>query len=199
MIPLPFKGSYPITQRFGQNLNNYYQADGLKGHQGIDFGCPNGTPVYSSVNGTVIATSTDLLKGWGVAVLSTDKFQYKNKECFLDTIYWHLKENSLVVKIGDVVKAGDLLGLSNNTGRTTGPHLHFSIIPLETDGSRKPLEEYGNGYHSCVDPAIWLDIPDPLLKYKELQILLNKYGANLVVDGKFGPLSKKALANFLAQ
>ena len=196
-LSLPFSGNYPITQHFGDNLNSFYKADGLLGHQGIDFGCPMGTPVLSAVNGVVISKSTDIAKGEGVAILSTDKFIYKDQECFLDTIYWHLKDKSIVVNVGDTVTVGQLLGLSNNTGQSTGPHLHFSVIPFLTDGSRKSIEPMSNGYHACVDPALFLDIPDPLLKFKELQTLLNKWGAKLVVDGKFGKLSKQALTDFL--
>ena len=193
----PFVGEFKAGQLFGQNLTDVYIKDGKKGHSGIDFPMPNGTPVVSAVNGKVIAVSLDIRRGVGVAVISSDIFQYKGRDCVLDTIYWHLKEGSVKVKIGDRVKIGDLLGLSNNTGQSTGPHLHFSVIPMYPDGSRKTIESYENGYHAAVDPTLFLDLPDPLIKFKELQILLNKYGATLTVGGKFGKLSKQALTDFI--
>ena len=196
-IPLPFKVKWVISQKFGQNLNEFYMKDGLKGHQGMDFPLPIGTPLFSSVNGTVIAVSRDLAKGEGVAILSSDIFEYKGKECLLDTIYWHMKDGSILVNVGDKVTVGQPIGLSGNTGRSTGPHLHFSIIPMATDGSRRTLESINNGYKANVDPMIWLDLPDNSQKFKDLQTLLNKYGANLIVDGKFGKLSKQALDEFL--
>ncbi len=190
---LPFNGYYPISQYFGENLNSYYKADGLLGHQGIDFPMPMGTPIYSTVNGTVIAVSRDIQKGEGVAILSSDKFLYKDQECFLDTIYWHLKDKSILVNVGDRVLTGQLIGLSNNTGQSTGPHLHFSIIPMFTDGSRRSIEPMSNGYHACVNPMQFLDFPtyifNKTLKFgmagedvKQLQIRLG----GISCDGIFG-------------
>lgn len=189
MLQLPFKGYFRITQGFGLNLNTFYKAEGLLGHQGIDFGCPTGTPILAPCDGLVIATSTDIQKGLGVTVMSDENFTYNGKPCRLSCVHWHL--STVEVKVGDVVKQGQQLGLSGNTGQTTGPHLHFSVAPLSADGSRKLLAPLDNGYKACIDPAPYL--PN---KFKELQELLNRWGASLVVDGKFGPKSKTALNNF---
>ena len=198
----PFKNYFPISQGFGMNFNDYYRLDGLKGHTGIDFSMPNGTPIISPVNGTVIAISLDIQKGEGVSILSDDTFQVDGKDCKFDCIHWHLQDKSIVVKIGDKVSVGQLLGLSNNTGQSTGPHLHFSIMPLATDGSRRQIFPL-NGYNGCIDPISYLNLttkpvaPSGSDKIKELQTLLNKYGAKLVVDGKFGKLSNQALQDFI--
>ncbi len=193
----PFIGNFPISQRFGQNLNNYYALEGLKGHQGIDFAMSIGNPVISAVNGTVVAISKDIQRGEGVSIMSSDKFEFKGQECFLITVYWHLKDQSILVNIGDKIIVGQPIGQSGNTGQSTGPHLHFSVIPVAIDGSRRALDGVNNGFKGCADPFLWLDLPDPLIKFKELQTLLNKYGAILVVDGRFGPLSQLALKEFL--
>ena len=198
----PFTGYYPITQLFGQNLSAYYKADGLLGHQGIDFAMPTGTPIIAPCNGVVFSISTDIKKGEGVTILSDDIFQWNGQPCQFACVHWHMKDKSIVVKMGDKVKTGDLLGLSNNTGQSTGPHLHFSILPLSPDTTRTYLAGLSNGFGGSVDPMPYLDLTLPPVsqketKIKELQTLLNKWGATLVVDGKFGLLSNKALQNFL--
>ncbi len=161
MLQRPFKGEFAISQKFGENLNGFYRADGLLGHTGIDFPMPNGTPIISPCDGLVIYTSNDIQKGEGVTILSDEIFQCNGQPCKLSCIVWHLKDQSIAVKVGHKVKVGDLLGLSNNTGQTTGPHLHFSTAPLAPDGSRKILFE-ANGYRGCVDPLPFLDLPQPV-------------------------------------
>ena len=200
-IPQPFSSYYPITQHFGENLATYYIAGGFLGHSGIDFAMPTGTPIISPVNGIVSGLSLDIQKGEGVSIMSDDIFQWNGQDCKLICIHWHLKDKSIVVKVGDKVKVSDLLGLSNNTGQSTGPHLHFGILPVTTDGLRKSLAGLGNGYGGYVDPMPYLELElppvvKPVLKIgsigdavKELQTKLG----GLVVDGKFGNLTKKAV------
>ena len=196
MLQLPFKGKYRISQLFGENLNAFYKADGLKGHTGIDFACPIGIPILSACDGEVIYTQLDIQKGIGVSILSSDIFQYKGQPCRLTTIYWHLKDKSLKVKVGEKVKVGQQIALSGNTGQVTGPHLHFSACPLAVD-ARRELDPY-NGYRGNVNPLLYLDLDTPLVKrIRLLQTFLNENGAKLQVDGKWGKLSKKALDNFL--
>ncbi len=158
MLQQPFKNYFPISQHFGQNLNAFYKADGLMGHSGIDFAMPIGTQIISPCNGIVTGLSTDIQKGEGVSVMSDDTFQWNGQPCKLICIMWHMKDKSIVVKVGDSVITGELLGLSNNTGQSTGPHLHFSIIPVATDGSRRSLAGMGNGYKGCVDPLPFLNL-----------------------------------------
>ncbi len=85
-------------------------------HYGLDFRVPTGTPVAAMNSGTVLLA----------------RFLYFEGNCvFLDhgqgllTLYFHMSE--LKVKEGDVVKRGQLLGLSGGTGRATGPHLHVAV------------------------------------------------------------------------
>ena len=195
----PFKNYYPISQRFGQNLNGYYKADGLKGHQGIDFAMPTGTPIYAIFTGTVSGVSTDIQKGEGVSIMSDDVFQWNGKPCKFICVCWHFKDKSISLKVGDKVKVGQQIGLSNNTGQSTGAHLHLSLIPIATDGSRNPLAGYNNGYHGCIDPLLYLELESSPkeTKIKELQRLLNKWGAKLKEDGSWGKLSNNALLDFL--
>ena len=121
-------------------------------------------------------------------------------------IYWHLQ--SFNVKVGNEVKVGDVLGISNNTGMSTGPHLHWGIKPLVlVNGFWQ--DKYGdNGYRGAVDGFEMfsdLDIGNyklmksPILYsqfVKKIQELLNKCGAVLIEDGKFGKKTEQAVIGF---
>lgn len=201
MLKKPFSGNYTITQKFGENLNSFYKAEGLKGHQGIDFNCPMGTPILSPCDGTVIFISTDIVKGEGVTVLSDQIFKFNGQDCHLSCVHWHLKDQSVVVKVGQKVKTGDLLGLSNNTGQTTGPHLHLSVAPLSLDGSMRLLAGIGNGYKGCIDPMPYLDLtPTPemvefthIWKRSVNTVKAFQLSHGLVGDGKVGPLTQSVI------
>ena len=83
-------------------------------HQGMDLSLPIGTPLYATFDGKVRISS--YLGGYGNLVV----IRHANG---LETFYGHLSRSD--VKPGDIVRAGQVIGLSGNTGRSTGPHLHF--------------------------------------------------------------------------
>lgn len=75
-------------------------------------------------------------------------------KCRAKSIYWHIKKGSFKVKVGDKVKAGDLLAEADNTGMSTGSHLHFGIKPVlkgEADWTWYNIEQ-SNGYLGAIDP-----------------------------------------------
>lgn len=86
-------------------------------HHGTDLKLNVGDPVYSTFDGIVRIRSYDR-NGYGYYVV----VRHKNG---LETLYGHLSK--ILVEVGQEVKAGDLLGLGGNTGRSTGPHLHYEI------------------------------------------------------------------------
>jgi len=103
-----------ITSDFGKAR---VYNDTLKGyHSGTDFRAKVGTP---------IAASND-----GVVVLAKDRF-YAGGTVLIDhgqgiyTCYYHMSKFD--VKVSQVIKKGDIIGLSGKSGRVTGPHLHFSV------------------------------------------------------------------------
>jgi len=109
----PFRGEYPITQRYGEIIPGVTVNN--KPHTGIDYGCPPGTPILASSDGTVMAAGWDVT-GFGFRVI----LQHSDGRA---TLYAHL--DSISVSVGDKVKQGQELGLSGQTGKATGPHLHF--------------------------------------------------------------------------
>jgi murein DD-endopeptidase MepM/ murein hydrolase activator NlpD len=109
----PVQGS--ITQYFGENPGFYAQW-GYPGHNGVDFGIPDGTPVVAAAAGTVEKVGFEN-GGYGNYVkLNHGAFQ---------TYYAHLQ--GAAVGAGQKVQQGTVVGFSNNTGASTGPHLHFGL------------------------------------------------------------------------
>lgn len=135
-----------ITQKFGKNPNIYKQF-GMAGHNGLDFrvrfvDSPLGKRyITAALDGTVIEVGNQGKGGYGVFV----RMQHKGTS---QTIYGHLTK--AYVKEGDKLKAGDRLGLSGNTGFSTGAHLHFGYRPI---GWKK---NYNNGFKGYVDPLPYL-------------------------------------------
>jgi murein DD-endopeptidase MepM/ murein hydrolase activator NlpD/3D (Asp-Asp-Asp) domain-containing protein len=113
------------------NSGSQFGADrGGRLHEGLDFPCPNGTDIFAVLDGIATIVQTDS-GGYGKWI----ELKHAN-EVF--TRYGHL--NSFNVKVGDKVKKGDVIAKSNNTGGSTGPHLHFEYRPGGTPQ----------------DPASWL-------------------------------------------
>jgi len=105
-----------ITQYFGENPK-IYSRWGYPGHNGVDFGCSTGTPVVAAEDGKVFKIAREAGGYGNYVVLSHADNVY--------TYYAHLK--SVGVKLGKNVKQGDEIALSDNTGFSTGPHLHFGV------------------------------------------------------------------------
>lgn len=114
---LPVTG-IPYSASFGDE-RVYDYSDGTTAsdyHRGTDFAAPVGTPVYAPAAGLVVLAAERMLTG-NTVVIEHAPGLYSD--------YFHLSK--LEVKLGDRVKAGDLLGLSGKTGLVTGPHLHWEL------------------------------------------------------------------------
>lgn len=111
----PIDQKFRITQKFAERPEAYKRF-GLRGHNGLDFGCPVGTPVVAVDDGTVAEVADDP-KGYGLYI--------KLKHVWGESLYAHLSRR--VVVAGGTITRGALLGLSGNTGNSTGPHLHFAV------------------------------------------------------------------------
>ena len=128
-IQLIYPVTGPITQLFGENPD-FYKQWGFPGHNGIDFGIPNGTPVLAAAKGAVEKVSFED-GGYGNYV----KLRHTDSSSTFYTYYAHLMQAS--VSAGQSIEAGSVIGYSNNTGASTGPHLHFGLRTSDTSGAYK--------------------------------------------------------------
>lgn len=144
-----------INQIFGVDKTTYSRF-GLAGHNGLDLRSYHGQPVYAAHNG-VANYEIDNSGGHGVDILSTEKYD----QGYARTRYWHLcdpkKEpqykSPIQGKKNVKVKAGDLIGYADNTGFSTGDHLHFGLKWAEKNGT---VLNYSNGFKGAVDPKPFL-------------------------------------------
>lgn len=104
-----------ITDPFGTR-RSYDGGRSYSYHEGLDYGVPEGTPVYAPAPGVVGLAERLFVRGNAVTL---------DHGLGVCSGYWHLSR--IAVKPGQVVQAGDLLGYSGNTGLSNGPHLHFEI------------------------------------------------------------------------
>ena len=158
-----------VTQPWGRP-NPRYSA---KRHTGIDFGMPVGTPLLAICDAKVSKVLNDKSYGLVVAI------EYTVGGVKYETWYCHMSKQES--KVGDVVKEGQQLGLSGNTGNSTGPHLH-----LET---RIAPFRYGNDV-AC---PILLDMPgviDPNAPSERKPKLLGKVVAAVAPAQKDTPSTK---------
>jgi hypothetical protein len=106
----------PLTQLWGEHPEWYYRFGYTTGHNGEDYGCAVGTPILPAAPGRVIKIAFDP-SGFGHYL----KLQHDGCQ----TLYAHLSR--VDVRVGQEVGPSDILGLSGNTGNSTGPHLHFGL------------------------------------------------------------------------
>lgn len=137
----PFYGTPPLLQKFGENAEVYARF-GFKGHMGNDYGMVM-QPVLAAHDGTVEFSGDG--GEWPIMGAAAGTCILLDSET-LRTGYAHLHRSYVVH--GDKVKAGDVIGVSGDTGATTGFHLHFEVIPKPT--------AHSNGYAGRVDPAPYL-------------------------------------------
>ena len=108
----PVRG--PITSPFGWRINPIWHSREF--HPGIDIAVATGTPVHAAADGVV--TYAGWLTGYGNVVII-----YHGSD--ISTLYAHLER--YIVKKGEKVKRGQIIAYSDNTGWSTGPHLHFGV------------------------------------------------------------------------
>lgn len=102
---------------YGRDVFSHYGRRHGRNHAGVDIPVPPGTEVVSAFQGVVRLSTYH--RGYGNIII----IRHPNG---LETAYAHLSERK--VKSGDIVSAGDLIGYSGSTGRSTGPHLHFETL-----------------------------------------------------------------------
>ncbi len=104
-----------VTSSFGSRKSPFTGQDEF--HKGMDISAARGTPVYAPADGRVLDTGKDGAMGLTLSLAHTAS---------LSTRYAHLQR--VDVKPGQMVKRGDIIAYVGDTGRTTGPHLHYEVL-----------------------------------------------------------------------
>ena len=170
-------------QGYGENVELYKRyANGMLGHNGLDISTFYGDKLFASFDGVVVEMINNGTTGYGneVKLMSDDLggFRY-------NAVYGHMTEN-IPVKVGDRVKAGDVIGYEGNSGFVVsggvaywgmsnpdkrGTHLHFGVrvlLPATTQSNTAYLgvdyiiKDYGNGRYGYIDPLPLLESEDML-------------------------------------
>lgn len=115
--PVAYKG---VTSRYGWRTHPTLKKREF--HPGIDLKAKRNTPVYAPADGIVEFAGTHRKSGYGKLLILNHNYGFR-------TFYGHL--NRVKVKRGDIIRKGDLIALSGNTGLSNGPHLHYEVRYLQ--------------------------------------------------------------------
>ena len=111
----PIKGTPLISSSYGYRTDPFTNKEAL--HEGIDIPVPENTDIVSCASGKVIISAYNKINGNYIIIDHNNKYQ---------TCYGHL--SGRLVKKGDKVQKGQIIGKSGNTGMSTGPHIHYQIF-----------------------------------------------------------------------
>ena len=141
VLPIvPDRSKFRLSSSFG------YRSDPISGktrmHTGFDFALKPGNPVYATGDGVVASVTFDLFN-YGNSIVIDHGFGYKTR-------YAHLK--TVLVTEGMKIKRGECIAESGNTGKSTGPHLHYEVM-------------YKGKY---VNPVNYFDLDMPIKEYSSM-------------------------------
>ncbi len=161
---LPVKPLH-INQMFGENPQQYADPKygGIKGHNGADLMAYHGQPVYASHDGTAYY-EIDAGQGHGVVILSNQPYKLADGSTnYVKSIYWHLCDSTKEPQFKSIVEgktlgikvvAGQIIGFADNTGASSGDHLHFGLKSVAKDSSGNWYNlNQDNGYLGAIDPV----------------------------------------------
>lgn len=160
-LVLPFKGDFRVSQTHGnqlwetlptgQTIEHYNHYFGYRGHNGIDYALPVGTPLFAPHAGKVLEAMFDPSYGWYVKIENERE----------GSVIAHMK--SLLVSVGMMLKVGDAIGYSGNSGNVrprptvakpnAGAHLHWGYYQIPRNRN--------NGYNGFIDQTPYLQAQNP--------------------------------------
>jgi len=194
----PFDGNFVVTQGFGNKLYlngvDVYAQWGYKGHNGIDYGTPTGTPILAPHSGKIIEAAFDQY-GYGNYV--------KIENSVEGSVLAHFSKT--LVSVGQEVNQGQQIALSGNTGNSTGPHLHWGYY-------RHPRNRK-DGYGGFIDQTPYIGVTssdnnmdikkatqlDRVLNYLKDRGYITDNDSRHYLNGEFVDLIKKLYDDYRSQ
>lgn len=185
---------FVVTQDWGLSRPEVYGRFGFTRHNGTDFRLGQDAKLFACHEG-VVTTVGWQPNGAGnyIVFRSENTYQFEGGTYYVESCYMHLEKP--LVKSGDKVTAGQLVGIAGNTGFSTGPHTHWRLRALIKKKSRFDVA-IKNQADNSIDPVPYL-IKPPVFKFtkelgkgmtdpqvKELQKYLNDRGFPVA---SFGP------------
>lgn len=149
ILPYEVGRSFEVWKTTSHGGTQYYS---------VDFRMPTGTPVVASRSGQVVNMEMSFLEGDNV--FGHENLIWIRHADGTVARYYHLAHNSAHVANGDAVDQGQVIALSDNTGNSTGPHLHFDVVQCLTGltpadintlpcGQSLPLSFKNTVRHTC--------------------------------------------------
>jgi murein DD-endopeptidase MepM/ murein hydrolase activator NlpD len=121
VLPYEVGRTFRVSKTTSHGGTQYYS---------VDFPMPSGTPVVASRSGQVVNMQMSFLEGDNV--FGHENLIWVQHADGTVARYFHLAHDSALVANGDTVDQGQVIALSDNTGNSTGPHLHFDVVQCLT-------------------------------------------------------------------
>ncbi len=134
------------TYRFGSTMGGNFQP-----HQGVEFNNGDGTPVHAIGDGVVVHAGP---AEQGALTVAIQHDRRVSVGYYLFSVYFH--NSKLLVKVGDRVKAGDVISLVGNTGRATNDHLHLEVHASPFDSTRLIVDPSVRYPPYNTNPELWI-------------------------------------------
>lgn len=200
----PWPEGYHINARSPYGWRVHPITGKRKFHHGVDVAAPEGTPLTAPADGVVVHKGSGASGGNTLIIKHADD---------LFTVYYHMQKPSHLLK-GTRVERGELIGLVGNTGRSTGPHLHWEVRKSRRWGDTVDPVPYLVGAPSVTPPPLKVDGKLGRNTWKAWQTALKDKGfykgvpdgrpgimtyravqawAGVKQDGRIGPVTRKAV------
>lgn len=114
--PVSNKDLKRTASGYGRRIDPIYKT--VRFHKGMDFSAPTGTDIFATADGTI--TSIGWKQGYGNCIVINHGYDY-------ETLYAHIHKFKEGLRHGSKVSRGDVIASVGNTGKSTGPHLHYEV------------------------------------------------------------------------
>jgi lysozyme len=174
-----------VTHTRGSGLVRYDCTSIVRAnHKGTDFAVARGTPVHAAGPGSVIRAVDGCVEGATTCGGSFGNHVILQHADGRATLYGHMTQGTVRVHVGDHIECGQELGMSGNTGHSTGPHVHFEVRDGVTGignyYSRGPTDPFG-GHCSTQAHDLWGDACRPSAALDDARYVSSTYPRQITV------------------